>query len=112
MDSLLDKVAVDIARTIPEEVGIDINVIYFPQLGYSIAIPLDESGMVAYDGGDEAWEQVFTTENRAYFKDFRMKEMDEKIGDLYGFICGECMHVQPMSIHLLTDYRKGNRTRL
>lgn len=89
MNSLLDKVAVDIARTLPEEVG-DINVIYFPQLGFNIAIPLDESGRVVYDGGDEAWDQVFTTENRAYFKDFRMREMDEKLGDMYGLICGGC----------------------
>lgn len=94
MDSLLDEVAVNIACTIPEEVGIDINVIYFPQLGFNIAIPLDESGRVAYDGGDEAWDQVFTTENRAYFKDFRMREMDEKLGDMYGLICGECTQFQ------------------
>ncbi|KAK2760737.1 MutS protein msh5 [Arachnomyces sp. PD_36] len=87
MDSLLDEVAVNIASTIPEEVGIDINVIYFPQLGFSIAVPLDESGRATYDGGDEGWDQVFTTENRAYFKDFRMREMDEKLGDMYGLIC-------------------------
>ena len=89
MDSLLDEVAMDIASTVPEDLGIDLNVIYFPQLGFNIAIPLDESGRVTYDGGEEAWDQVFTTENRAYFKDFRMREMDEKLGDMYGLICGK-----------------------
>lgn len=32
---------------------------------------------------------MFITENRAYFKDFRMREMDEKLGDIYGIICGK-----------------------
>lgn len=31
---------------------------------------------------------MFITENRGYFKDYRMREMDEKLGDIYGLICG------------------------
>lgn len=52
-------------------------------------MPLDESGRAIYDGGDEGWDLVFITENRAYFKDYRMREMDESLGDIYGLICGE-----------------------
>lgn len=89
LDSLLKTVAIDIAKTIPEELEIDVNVIYFPQLGFNIAIPFDRTGRAAYDGGDETWEQVSTTENRVYFKDSRMREMDEKLGDMYGLICGK-----------------------
>lgn len=88
LDSLLKQVAIDIAMTIPEELDIDVNVIYFPQLGFNIAIPLDQAGNAAYDGDDEAWDLMFVTENRAYFKDFRMREMDDKLGDMYGLICG------------------------
>jgi DNA mismatch repair protein MSH5 len=88
LDSLLKQVAIDIATTIPAELDIDVNVIYFPQLGFNIAIPFDSRGNAAYDGGDEAWEQMFTTENRVYFKDFRMREMDDKLGDIYGLVCG------------------------
>ncbi|KAK2750532.1 MutS protein msh5 [Onygenales sp. PD_40] len=87
MDSLLNQVAVNIAATIPEELRNDLNVIYFPQLGFNIAMPLDELGRAVYDGGEERWDQVFTTENRIYFKDFRMREMDERLGDIYGLIC-------------------------
>ncbi|EEP81051.1 predicted protein [Uncinocarpus reesii 1704] len=87
MDSLLSQVAVTIAATLPERLGNELNVIYFPQLGFNIAIPLNEFRRPVYDGGDEGWTQVFTTENRAYFKDFRMHEMDEKLGDMYGNIC-------------------------
>lgn len=63
--------------------------IYFPQLGFNIAIPFDQMGHAAYTGDNGSWEQVFTTENRAYFKDKRMRELDEKLGDIYGLICGE-----------------------
>ncbi|KAL4790251.1 DNA mismatch repair protein Msh5 [Aspergillus venezuelensis] len=87
LNSLLKQVAVEIATTIPASFDIDVNVIYFPQLGFNIAIPLTNAGDAAYDGSDDGWELIFVTENRAYFKDFRMREMDEKLGDIYGLIC-------------------------
>jgi DNA mismatch repair protein MSH5 len=86
LDSLLKRVAIEIASTIPASFDIDVNVIYFPQLGFNIAIPLTDRGEAAYEG--DGWELIFITENRAYFKDFRMREMDEKLGDIYGLICG------------------------
>ncbi|KAJ5987399.1 hypothetical protein N7451_011764 [Penicillium sp. IBT 35674x] len=87
LDSLLKHVAIDIATTIPEDMGVDVNVIYFPQLGFNIAIPLNDNGESAYCGPRGDWELVFITETRAYFKDFRMRELDEKLGDIYGLIC-------------------------
>ncbi|PGH01372.1 DNA mismatch repair protein MSH5 [Blastomyces parvus] len=87
LDSLLNQVAINIAATIPSWLNNDVNVIYFPQLGFNIAMPLDERGRAVYDGGEQPWDQVFTTENRVYFKDFRMREMDERFGDIYGLIC-------------------------
>ncbi|KAL5336958.1 muts domain V-domain-containing protein [Aspergillus crustosus] len=87
LNSLLKQVAIEIATTIPASFDIDVNVIYFPQLGFNIAIPLTNAGEAAYTGSDDGWELIFITENRAYFKDFRMREMDEKLGDIYGLIC-------------------------
>lgn len=89
LDGLLKQVAIDVASTIPSELQIEVNVIYFPQLGFNIAVPFDQRGQAAYTGGSDSWDQSFTTENRAYFKDKRMKEMDEKLGDIYGLICGK-----------------------
>lgn len=89
LNSLLKHVAIDIATTIPEELDIDVNVIYFPQLGFNIAIPLRDRGQAAYSGPAGDWELVFVTETRAYFKDFRMRELDVKLGDIYGLICGK-----------------------
>ncbi|KAK2827800.1 hypothetical protein FQN49_007330, partial [Arthroderma sp. PD_2] len=87
MDSLLNQVAANIAASLPEGLNREINVVYFPQLGFNIAIPFDDRGMPVHGSNDENWSQVFNTENRAYFKDPRMREMDEKLGDIYGLIC-------------------------
>ncbi|KAJ6076301.1 hypothetical protein N7499_008282 [Penicillium canescens] len=87
LNSLLKHVALDIAATIPEVLDLDVNVIYFPQLGFNITIPLDDHGVAAYSGADNEWELMFITENRGYFKDYRMREMDETLGDIYGLIC-------------------------
>ncbi|EAW22755.1 MutS family protein MSH5 [Aspergillus fischeri NRRL 181] len=87
LNDLLKEVATEIAATIPESLDIDVNVIYFPQLGFNIAVPLNDRGEAAYSGTADDWELIFVTENRAYFKDFRMREMDQSLGDIYGLIC-------------------------
>ncbi|KAJ8196696.1 hypothetical protein LV164_001058 [Aspergillus fumigatus] len=87
LNDLLKEVATKIAATIPESLDIDVNVIYLPQLGFNIALPLNDMGEAAYSGTADDWELIFVTENRAYFKDFRMREMDQSLGDIYGLIC-------------------------
>lgn len=50
-----------------------------------------QTGAGTYEGGDdeeEQWDKMFTTGLRAYYKDFRMREMDETFGDMYALICG------------------------
>lgn len=89
LDGLLKQVAIDVASIIPANLQIEVNVIYFPQLGFNIAIPFDNTGRAAYIGSGGTWEQIFTTENRAYFKDERMRQLDEKLGDIYGLVCGK-----------------------
>jgi DNA mismatch repair protein MSH5 len=90
MDNLLSEAAVDIVRTLPADFGANLNVVYFPQLGYHITMPIDaETGQPIYDGGDTPWEMMFTTQNQVYFKDDRMREMDEQLGDLWAMMCGQ-----------------------
>lgn len=109
LSSLLKTVALEIAMTIPEDLDIDVNVIYFPQLGFNIAIPLNDREQPAYFGTED-WELVFTTENRAYFKDFRMRELDGKLGDIYGLICGalNLSRVGGLLLHVWLEYREGD----
>lgn len=102
LSSLLKQVAIEIATTIPESLEIDVNVIYFPQLGFNIAIPLTDRGEAAYAGPVDDWELIFVTENRAYFKDFRMRELDQTLGDIYGLICGMCKNLWLFGMLILT----------
>lgn len=96
MGDLLSRTAANIARTLPEHIANKLNVIYIPQLGYYITMPMDpDTGRPLFEGDPDdiesggLWEQVFTTENQVYFKDARMREMDERLGDLWNMICGE-----------------------
>jgi DNA mismatch repair protein MSH5 len=75
---------------------VKLNVIYFPQLGYHITVPIDPvTRQPLYEGdpndpaGGGQWERMFTTENQIYFKDARMRAMDERLGDMWNLICGE-----------------------
>ena len=95
MDDLLSSAAADIAQTLPQHVAAKLNVIYFPQLGYHITIPLDPASRRPMYQGDPddresggTWERMFTTENQVFFKDARMRAMDERLGDLWTAICG------------------------
>lgn len=88
----MTEVGQQIAKTVPMAVQATLNVIFFPQIGFLIAIPVDpQTGDAVYDGGmseNENWERLFSTENVVYFKSSQMREMDEYFGDVYGLICG------------------------
>ena len=86
MDDLLSHTAVEIARTMPAEINCSLNVIYFPQLGFHITVPIDETtGEVVWSDPD--WERMFTTKIQVYFKDVQMRKMDQDLGDLWANIC-------------------------
>jgi DNA mismatch repair protein MSH5 len=99
MGDLLSEAAVAITRTLPADFQPNLNVVYFPQLGYHIAVPINaETGRPIYDGGDTPWEWMFATQSQVYFKDSRMREMDEQLGDLWAMICGESA-ISPIFAH-------------
>jgi DNA mismatch repair protein MSH5 len=92
IDDLLTRTARAVASTVPDHFSLDLNVIFFPQIGFLISMPLDaQTAAGTYEGQDDeggTWDKMFTTELRAYYKDFRMREMDETFGDMYALICG------------------------
>ncbi|KAK7535428.1 muts domain V-domain-containing protein [Phyllosticta citricarpa] len=89
MEHLLSQVARSIANEVPAILGANINVIFFPQIGFLTTVPIDPvSGTSVYDGSvEEPWEPMFTSEQIAYFKNNKMREMDEHFGDVHGMIC-------------------------
>ncbi|KAI5240609.1 hypothetical protein E4T42_08313 [Aureobasidium subglaciale] len=89
LESLLVQVAQHVAQSVPEGLNTDINVVFFPQIGFLIAIPQDSiTGHGIFEGHeDDPWEKMFTTEDFAYYKNENVIEMDSYFGDIYGRIC-------------------------
>ncbi|KAF8895319.1 DNA mismatch repair protein MutS [Infundibulicybe gibba] len=86
IDSVLSKVAEQICRTVPAEYAPSLNVVYFPQLGFLICIPMPEAWR---EGGVEvinSWNFQFSSDAHVYFKSQEMKDMDIHIGDLHSSI--------------------------
>ena len=91
IEDLLNRTSRSIAATVPPQYSLDLNVIFFPQIGFLISMPVDaDTGKPNYEGGDgeERWDLIFSTPPRAYYKDYRMRELDETLGDMYAVICG------------------------
>lgn len=100
LEYFLTNIALDIIEDLPyevKEVGIDLNVVYYPQLGYLICVPLGSDGQPLYSGtaaADDAddenrWDWMFGTDQSCYFKSDKMRALDDEIGDIFGLICGE-----------------------
>ncbi|PQE06508.1 dna mismatch repair msh5 protein [Rutstroemia sp. NJR-2017a WRK4] len=91
MESLLTEVQRKISQALPEWARQYVeNCIYFPQLGFLTVVQLDpETGMGKYEGdgieGDE-WLRMFVSEEKGYYKNKMMREMDIYIGDMYSMI--------------------------
>lgn len=88
LDDLLGTVARSLSEKLPADFQGSLNVLYFPQIGFLITVPLDPiTGEAVYDGNfDNPWERMFSTEDQVYFKNSQMREMDGHFGDLYGII--------------------------
>jgi DNA mismatch repair protein MSH5 len=64
LDDLLNQVATKLSEKMPSNLRASLNVIYFPQIGFLVTVPIDpETGAAIYTGNfDNIWEQMFTTE--------------------------------------------------
>lgn len=92
IEDLLNRTSQTIAADVPPEYSLDLNVIFFPQIGFLISMPINaNTGRASWEGGeaeDRQWDRIFSTGARVYYKDFRMRELDETFGDMYAIICG------------------------
>ncbi|KAI5123127.1 hypothetical protein M0805_001482 [Coniferiporia weirii] len=84
IDGVLSRVAEQISETVPADYVPSLNVVYFPQLGFLICVPMQEkwiteSRVDEFDG----WSLQFSSETHAYFKSEQMHDMDIHIGDLH-----------------------------
>ncbi|KAG2361520.1 DNA mismatch repair protein MutS [Suillus spraguei] len=84
LDTVLCKVAEQICQKIPVDYTASLNVVYFPQLGFLICVPMQEEwrseeGIKVLDG----WSFQFSSDAHVYFKSEEMHDMDTHIGDLH-----------------------------
>ncbi|KAF1364822.1 mismatch repair protein 5 [Lizonia empirigonia] len=88
LEDILNQVASKLSKEITPDLEASLNVIYFPQIGFLVVVPMDIStGTPAYDGSfDNPWEMMFSAEGQVYFKTPEVREMDDHFGDLYGII--------------------------
>lgn len=64
LDSLLNEVATKLSEKMPSDLRTTLNVIYFPQIGFLVTVPVDPvTGTAIYEGCfDNRWERMFATE--------------------------------------------------
>ncbi|XPS97973.1 hypothetical protein M3J09_007189 [Ascochyta lentis] len=88
LEDILNQVASKLSEGMPLDLRASLNVIYFPQIGFLIVVPMDPAtGAAMYEGSfDNPWEMMFSAENHVYFKTAEVREMDDHFGDIYGII--------------------------
>ena len=110
IEDLLGEASRKIADSIPQRYGIDLNVVFFPQIGFLICMPADpQTGRAEWEGGnddDEAWERIFSTQDRVYYKDSRMTELDLSIGDVYANICDKEIEIVHALAQRVLEYEQ------
>ena len=82
---LLSVASRDIAATRRQERATALSAVYFPQVGFLICVPLHADPRAQRI--EDAWQLMFTTAEYAYYKDFRMRELDRTVGDIWARIC-------------------------
>ncbi|KAJ3525628.1 hypothetical protein NM688_g8376 [Phlebia brevispora] len=91
IDSVLSKVAERISNDVPPDYAPALNVVYFPQLGFLICIPMRED----WENGAEievleGWRfQIQAGQDlrsQVYFKSQEMRDLDKHIGDIHSAI--------------------------
>jgi DNA mismatch repair protein MSH5 len=64
LEDFLNQVAAKLSEKMPSNLRASLNVIYFPQIGFLVTVPIDPTtGAAVYDGNfDNPWERMFSTE--------------------------------------------------
>ncbi|TIB17858.1 hypothetical protein E3P92_00878 [Wallemia ichthyophaga] len=82
IDSLLSQIALQIYDETPPGVAEEINVVYFPQIGYLIAIDVVNNHYEDVEDKDMIGARIGWVYQVVYFKSDRMFELDAHLGDL------------------------------
>ncbi|KAI9058149.1 hypothetical protein FKP32DRAFT_1582301 [Trametes sanguinea] len=90
IDAVLSKVATRVSATVPSDYVSSLNVVYFPQLGFLVCVPMQdewhgEEGIRVLDGWtfQQPYYNNALHSAHVYFKSQEMHDMDTHIGDLH-----------------------------
>ncbi|KAL1950078.1 hypothetical protein VTO73DRAFT_5200 [Trametes versicolor] len=78
IDAVLSKVATQISATVPLDYASSLNVVYFPQLGFLVCVPMQDewrgdAGITVLDG----WSFQFCSDSHVYFKSQEMQDIKQ-----------------------------------
>ncbi|EME87606.1 uncharacterized protein MYCFIDRAFT_201191 [Pseudocercospora fijiensis CIRAD86] len=106
IDDMLSEVAVVIANLVPTDIRSQLNVIFFPQIGFLISICHEADDVpVPYAGtDDDPWEKMFHSTDASYYKNAHMTEMDEQFGDIHGQIIDLEIEIVQMLAQRVLEY--------
>ncbi|OAX42862.1 hypothetical protein K503DRAFT_274375 [Rhizopogon vinicolor AM-OR11-026] len=110
LDAVLCKVAEQICQKIPMDYTKSLNVVYFPQLGFLICVPMQEEwaseeGIKVLDG----WSFQFSSDVHVYFKSQEMHDMDTHIGDLHPSIVDREIEIIQELLERILVFSEGMR---
>lgn len=93
LEYFLNDVAAHLVSQVPEWARRYVkNCIFYPQIGFLTVVSFNsQTGRGDYEGEgseDNAWERMFLNDGDIYYKNQRMRELDEQYGDLYCMIVG------------------------
>ncbi|KAG0326787.1 MutS protein msh5 [Dissophora globulifera] len=76
LDNFLSEIAKEISQTIPSDFTSTINVIYFPQLGYLITVPMNPEWKTEQDYHLQGLSYQFSTMSTVYYKNSAMRDRE------------------------------------
>ena len=98
--------AVQVCPDLPRQWHPKLNVVYFPQLGYLISLPLQDPSIVNQDYESAGLEFQFSTESTAFFKNSKMHDLDESLGDLHSIICDQEIEIIQKLCESILEFAK------
>ncbi|CAE6458314.1 unnamed protein product, partial [Rhizoctonia solani] len=103
LDDLLIHVARQVSQNMPDGFTNELNVLYFPQLGYLIRIPTPLGWTTNKDFEQiPQWNFQFESEKNLYYKSQQMLDLDMHVGDIHSYIAGESVGPTPvLRLHVL-----------
>ncbi|KAJ3417023.1 MutS protein msh5 [Chytridiales sp. JEL 0842] len=86
LDGLLSQVALEMVRELPPHFPTNLNVVYFPQLGFLVSYPLSDNLPTQEELTAHLFDFQFSTNLTAFFKHPMMQDLDETLGDVHRLI--------------------------